>query len=180
MLVKTVDINELHELCSRLAYEVYESAYHPDCILAVLNGGLKPAEIICKELSRLYNDNSIELIHVGVNKKNRNFASFQILRYFPIGLLNCLRIISLKIKRVVPFEKTCFIKVIIPARCQNILIVDDAIDTGKTLLSILNELNNVNFKTAVLTVTIDNPKVTPHYNLFKNVILRFPWARDAK
>ncbi|MDE7154721.1 MAG: phosphoribosyltransferase domain-containing protein, partial [Muribaculaceae bacterium] len=70
--------------------------------------------------------------------------------------------------------------VIIPARCQNILIVDDAIDTGKTLLSILNELNNVNFKTAVLTVTIDNPKVTPHYNLFKNVILRFPWARDAK
>ena len=180
MLVKTVDNNELQKLCKCLAYKVYESTYHPDCVLAVPTGGIIPAEIIRNELCQLYNDNSIELVDIGCNQK-KNITFNRLLRLLPTTLLNYLRVISLKIKRVVPSPEIKHIRIDIPAKCKNILIVDDAIDTGKTLSEILEGLNdNINYKIAVLTVTLYNPKVVSDYNIFNNVILRLPWAIDVK
>lgn len=65
-----------------------------------------------------------------------------------------------------------------------ILIVDDAVDTGKTL-----DIALVLFKekypkciinTAVLTITHKNPILLPDFFLFKRVILQFPWSLDKK
>lgn len=182
MVVKTVDNIELYELCRRLAYKVYESSYHPDCVLAVLDGGLKPAEIIRNELCHLYNDDAIELSYVVVKQINSGRVPCLLLKHLPICLLNCMRIISLKIKRIFPSVKSDHIRVEIPDRCKKILIVDDAVDTGKTLSSVLNLISDrINVKTAVLTVTMSNPDLHPDYCIYDNeMILRFPWAKDAK
>ena len=182
MVVKTVDNIELYELCRRLAYKVYESSYHPDCVLAILDGGLKPAEIIRNELCKLYDDETIELAYVVIKQKNRRSVMSQFLKHLPVCLLNCMRVISLKIKRVVPSVKSGHIRVEIPDRCKKILIVDDAVDTGKTLSSGLNLISDrINVKTAVLTVTMSDPDLHPDYCIYDNeMILRFPWARDAK
>lgn len=182
MVVKTVDNIELYELCRRLTYKVYESSYHPDCVLAILDGGLKPAEIIRNELCKLYDDETIELAYVVIKQKNRRSVMSQFLKHLPVCLLNCMRVISLKIKRVVPSVKSGHIRVEIPDRCKKILIVDDAVDTGKTLSSVLNLISDcINVKTAVLTVTMSNSDLHPDYCIYDNeMILRFPWARDAK
>lgn len=67
---------------------------------------------------------------------------------------------------------------------NSILLVDDATDTGSTLLAIKNVIKrinpNVTIKTAVLTVTHKKPYIEPDYTLFRRVLLRCPWAEDYK
>jgi hypoxanthine phosphoribosyltransferase len=66
----------------------------------------------------------------------------------------------------------------------NILIVDDAIDTGKTMLCVLQEVKHrcpdATVKTAVITITTKKPLVIPNYCLFHLQLFRFPWSADVK
>ena len=67
---------------------------------------------------------------------------------------------------------------------KKILIIDDAIDTGKTMFIVENSLRkllpNTQIKTAVISWTIENSIVKPDYYLFKNCLVRFPWSKDYK
>ena len=67
---------------------------------------------------------------------------------------------------------------------SNILLIDDAIDTGSTVLAIKNVLLHINpkidVKVAVLTVTHHAPYIKPDYSLYARVLLRCPWAEDYK
>ena len=67
---------------------------------------------------------------------------------------------------------------------KNILIVDDAIDTGKTMFIVKNNLKQkfpeAKIEIAVLAWTIDSSIVKPDYYLYKNTLLRFPWSNDYK
>ena len=67
---------------------------------------------------------------------------------------------------------------------KSILLVDDAIDTGSTILAITNVIKTINpkviVKTAVLTVTHKRPYIEPDYTLYTKVLLRCPWAIDYK
>ena len=65
-----------------------------------------------------------------------------------------------------------------------ILIVDDALDTGRTMQiakEYFIELNPSNeVLTAVLTVTHKNPLVKSDFSLYNRTILQFPWALDGE
>ncbi|WP_242135511.1 phosphoribosyltransferase [Aestuariivivens marinum] len=67
---------------------------------------------------------------------------------------------------------------------KNILIIDDAIDTGKTMFLIKRSLEKqfpkAAVKTAVLSWTIEKSIIKPDYFLYKNVLVRFPWSKDYK
>ena len=67
---------------------------------------------------------------------------------------------------------------------KNILIIDDAIDTGKTMFIVKSNLNklfpNAQIKNAVISWTIESSIIKPDYYLFKNVLVRFPWSKDYK
>lgn len=67
---------------------------------------------------------------------------------------------------------------------SSLLLIDDAIDTGSTLLALKNVIHDINphidIKIAVLTVTHTKPYIQPDYTLYKKVLLRCPWAMDYK
>jgi hypoxanthine phosphoribosyltransferase len=68
-----------------------------------------------------------------------------------------------------------------PAR---VLVVDDAVDSGVTLATVLRTLraacpNDMTLRTAVITVTTRDPAVAPDYALYRGVLCRFPWSFDA-
>jgi hypoxanthine phosphoribosyltransferase len=67
---------------------------------------------------------------------------------------------------------------------EDILIVDDAVDTGTTLLRLIHTVKHINPKakitTAVLTVTQKTPYITPDHTRYTDTLLRCPWAMDYK
>jgi adenine/guanine phosphoribosyltransferase-like PRPP-binding protein len=66
----------------------------------------------------------------------------------------------------------------------SILVVDDAVDSGATLLAVLNTLRRfcppeADIRTAAVTQTLAEPMVRPDYVIFRGVLCRFPWSFDA-
>ena len=66
-----------------------------------------------------------------------------------------------------------------------LLVVDDAIDSGRTLRRIVNGLQCVQdaggeIRTAVITVTRTHPLIRPDFHLYDGVICRFPWSYDFR
>lgn len=66
---------------------------------------------------------------------------------------------------------------------QRVLVVDDTVDSGRTLVSVQAvvraALPDAVVRSAVLTSTWRNPPVRPDYCLFDGTILRFPWSLDG-
>jgi hypoxanthine phosphoribosyltransferase len=65
-----------------------------------------------------------------------------------------------------------------------VLVVDDAVDSGLTLATVLRVLreispSNTQFRSAVVTVTLEQPLAEPDYVLYRGVLCRFPWSFDA-
>jgi uncharacterized protein len=64
-----------------------------------------------------------------------------------------------------------------------LLIVDDAVDTGLTLSLVLDAVRRrapaAAIRSAVVTVTTDDPLVRPDYALYHRKLCRFPWSLDA-
>ena len=69
-------------------------------------------------------------------------------------------------------------------QAPRLLVVDDAVDSGKTLATVLRALREAcpagtEIRSAAITVTLDNPVAEPDYALYRRVVCRFPWSFDA-
>lgn len=67
---------------------------------------------------------------------------------------------------------------------QRLLVVDDAVDSGVTLATVLNVLRalcpaGTEIRSAVVTVTLDGPLIQPDFALHRGILCRFPWSFDA-
>lgn len=68
---------------------------------------------------------------------------------------------------------------------DKILIVDDAVDSGVTLVEVskfVEQSNTINslIKSLAVVVTSNNSIINPDYYLYKDVLIRFPWSLDGK
>lgn len=65
-----------------------------------------------------------------------------------------------------------------------VLVVDDAVDSGGTLIDVLRFLRSHNavaeVRSAVIVTTFDNALVNPDFVLLQRAIVRFPWSADAR
>ncbi len=65
----------------------------------------------------------------------------------------------------------------------NILLVDDAIDSGSTIKDTENFLKSKNrnwhIKTAVITQTFSRPLRKADYQIYNRTLVRFPWSNDC-
>jgi hypoxanthine phosphoribosyltransferase len=66
---------------------------------------------------------------------------------------------------------------------QRILVVDDTVDSGRTLSTVTAAVRLVQpgaeVKTAVLASTWRRPPVRPDFCLLERTLLRMPWSFDA-
>jgi hypoxanthine phosphoribosyltransferase len=70
------------------------------------------------------------------------------------------------------------------SRAQRVLVVDDAVDSGVTLATVLRLLRETSpadteLRSAVVTVTLAQPLAEPDFVLYRGVLCRFPWSFDA-
>jgi len=68
-------------------------------------------------------------------------------------------------------------------KTPSVLVVDDAVDSGVTLLEVLKTVRQhaptARVRSAVITVTSDTPLVYPDFALYYGQLCRFPWSVDA-
>lgn len=195
MIVITLLGSDFSKSCALLSQKI-SKVYNPDLVIGVLTGGGYVGREVFKALpsipKRRYTE--IKIQRSGTKRKEKGLLK-QVLKYSPTFLLNWLRMLESVVlekkaqkhnpKRsgtiVIPSDINSFLK----ESPKNILLVDDAIDSGATL-NLLKEYlelhyNNAAIKIAVITVTTPHPIIDADFCLYHDrVLVRFPWSNDIK
>lgn len=110
----------------------------------------------------------------------------RILPYLPTCVLDLLRKIESRVLaktggEVPPFKLE---KGLLDG-AERVLVVDDAVDSGRTMAAVLRAIRRdyprASVSTAALTITTPRPLLLPDFYLFNNqTLLRFPWSSDYK
>jgi len=190
MEVITLNKKLFSEKCSEL---ICKMDFHSDFVVGILGGGGYVIDEIVNEVG--FDSTQFELVRLQrVNKFKSNFVVKSILKLLPYSITNKLRILESKKARssITELNLTKLSSNYIDFKLnsdsidivKNILILDDAIDTGKTMFIVKNSLSKLfpesQIKTAVISWTIENSIIKPDYYLYKNILVRFPWSKDYK
>lgn len=110
----------------------------------------------------------------------------KVLKFLPLFLLDRLRILESRLLNGGKSDCKCDVKLpekLTELRDVNILVVDDAVDSGvtlrNTLESIESHIPDVKICSAAVTVTTASPIMKPDYYVYDNLtLIRFPWSID--
>lgn len=204
MKVKTLNDHNFDEACRELAQMIEASGFHPDMIVGIATGGDYVAQRLQHHMHPTPALASISLQRPSTKAKAGLLS--RIVRHLPRQVCDALRIIESKILTITDRTRAKTIQEIpIPQKIKEaiakgskkILIADDAIDSGQTMLTVAKalekaqaqtnrkaEITNKNqkaeIKSAAITKTRPNPLINPDYTLIPTpTIVRFPWAPDA-
>jgi len=161
-------------------------------IIGIQEGGMPLAEIV----KDYFLKKNIKTDLVGVKcqrpstkakKNNQVIKSLlqKILKASPIFLLNFLRNIEHSVlmrKKVNSIREVTFPHDIDFTKYNNILIVDDAVDSGHSLQAVINhikEKTSVDIYSMCVVVTNENTCIWPDFYLHSDVLIRFPWSLDG-
>lgn len=186
MRVLTVDNDKLQLLCRRLQAKVAGSAFAPDAVVAIASGGVHVAGAMFTDVPHM----SVVCRRSTTSAKH-NVWLRRVMHRTPYALLNAVRIAEAlwlgrrrTVRSLPPLPLDA--EVVQALRgARRILVVDDAVDTGTTLRRVLDAVHRAapgaRVRSAVLTVTMENPCVRPDYTLYDNAtLLRFEWSADFK
>ena len=173
-------------------------ADHPapfDVILSVQRGGSYVAKSFLKSFpaSNMRAYGEIDLHRPSTKYKKGRLVSM--LPHVPLWILNTMRYIEasiLKLNQQIFESKAPHVT--LPAEIESritgkdvpeVLIIDDAVDTGKTVRGIVNALLQANpqarVKVMAVTVTTDSPMIMADYYIYHDsTLVRFPWSKDYK
>jgi len=192
MKVLTISTQQLDILSTQLLDKVQES-FSPDMLIGIATGGVyisRPMykQLLLKDWKGSYHEVKLQRASTQTKKRLSLKSLFKIL---PYPLLNLLRNIesmlseTLKNKpsqnKIIDLDESCITAL---SSSKKLLLIDDAIDTGNTILAIKEAIYKINphieIQVAVLTLTHKYPSIYPKYSLFNSVLLRCPWAEDYK
>ena len=182
--MKIISLNNLKSSSIELAKRVQEdSSFSPDCILYVERAGRFIGKYMAEELK-------IPAVWAkakrsGQESKSQASSFLQKLPNFVCGILRWIEI-HLNIHKVSK-ERSVEISPEI-SKYHNVVIVDDALDTGNSIMQIIEALENIGFSREQLKVAVFNTSceryliqdASPNYLLYRNTILRFPWSSDSE
>jgi len=196
MNVVTLSKKALKDEVSSLYEHIDKDGLVPEIILGVATGGI----YISRPIKEYFQANTWHGFYAEIQlsrhstklKKTINVKS--ILQKLPYCVLNPLRIFEssfFELTKPKQHHANKEKKVYLPdtlkekiKKSKSLLLVDDAIDTGNTILSIKNAIQAINphivVKIAVLTVTHKRPYIEADYTNYKRTLLRCPWAEDYK
>jgi hypoxanthine phosphoribosyltransferase len=195
LLTRTLGPEAFEAACGDLVRMV-EHDYAPALLVGVRTGGLVVAEAMAGLTSPPLPVLPLTCRRPATSFKS-NFPGLRpLLSALPESLLNALRraehrMVSGHRRAVRPTETNLAEAIAIgnwvrvSPRGARVLVVDDAVDSGVTLATVLRTLraacpNDITLRTAVITVTTRDPAVAPDYALYRNVLCRFPWSFDAR
>ncbi len=201
MQVLTLHPDAFEQHAARLA-ELVETGTPAkfDAIVAVRRGGSYVCDAFChyfpKENYKARYDVSLQR----PSTKRKNGMVSRILKRLPYPILDLMRmgeskVLSWKRSSINDQRLTMELpeievpegleRLLREEKTPNILIIDDAIDSGHTLFAIAETLkkanSNATLRIAVMTETTDKPLIRADYSLYRNkTLIRFPWSNDYK
>lgn len=196
MTVKTLSKSNLELYSKQLLKKIQKNQWIPDIIIGIATGGIYISRPLWKEIEKNgWNGEYFEIkLSRPSTEKKKKLNIGKILKKLPYPILNILRnleVMSFELTKPNTFDHSKENRVVFPLeleqnilKTKNILLIDDAIDTGSTILAIKNVIQKLNtkadVKVAVLTVTHKRPFLEPDFTLYRRVLLRCPWAVDYK
>jgi hypoxanthine phosphoribosyltransferase len=191
----TVDLDQGHfaSCCRALAERL--AAYEPDLVVGIANGGSYVAREVARNIHTRPTIADVTLRRPATGFKERLQVG-RLLRRLPPWTNDALRWLEvearercLRLKQggadaAEPVPPSDAYAVPETARAsRRIIVVDDTIDSGRTLMGavalVRDRHPDASVRTAVLTSTWRNPPVRPDYCLFDRTLLRFPWSMDS-
>ena len=179
--IKDINLKQIEEYSLHLAHKVSNSGLIPDHILYVERAGLFVGHAVAN-----YFDCSISGIYCGRTGTFLKSKIKIVLRLLPRVAIHLLREIEIKSNIHSMYEdRKIYIEGLYPPQDKNLLIVDDAIDTGYSAEEILrfllgNGYHKEQIKIAVLTNTYKNSACRADISLFDQVKFAFPWSYDSR
>lgn len=186
MQIVTLTEQVFAQSCKKLAAAV---ATQPNIVLSIAKGGVY--------LMENFKHNALIQPEVwGVLKpKNRSkklseFSAVKLLlKTLPYRFTNRIRVREfLKTKKIYSQPKQVWFETLKltlgKAPIKEILIIDDALDTGNTAYwakqLVQQKFPKAVVKIAVIAWTKEDAIIKPDYFLYKNKLVRFPWSADYK
>ena len=171
----------------KIISEVKKNKLQPDLVIGITTGGAILAERMKPLLNADFVDVKCQRASTGMKKK---FRMKVVLKWLPQFINNNLRILEhhyrqwraspVCVRQTVVAKKTVTSSIV---EASSILIVDDAIDSGSTMSSVIDFVRELNstakITTAAITVTWRHPCVLPDIALYENTLIRFHWSDDA-
>lgn len=194
-LIHTLDRQRFDTACACLMRQVV-SKYPPDLLVGIRTGGLVVAEAMAQSGPGYVPVLPLTCRRVATGMKSRLKVLPWLLARLPQPIVDRLRwlehrLLSKRRRSSSAPQQIDHTEAITigqhlaraTAPCR-VLVVDDAVDSGVTLSTVLNLLRRTcppqtEFRTAVVTVTLTQPLVEPDFLLYRGVLCRFPWSFDA-
>ncbi|HBL6731991.1 TPA: phosphoribosyltransferase [Serratia liquefaciens] len=190
MKVITVLNSDFDNLCFQLADKI-NAGYSPDLIVGIATGG----EFVAKNIAERLNLPTVIIKRQRASTKHKKkFKIAKVLPLLPVFINNSLRIAEIKYNewrfnrngRAVSSGEVIFKEgdLRLLKECQNIVLVDDSVDSGGTFVDCIKYIKNqvgegAAVRTAALNVTFSNPVVKPDFCMYEDILLRCPWANDV-
>lgn len=181
-------------ICTDLGKKIKNSGEEYDLLVAIANGGCPVAENISINIEHMGGYLVVKRQRPGTANKERMILLKNLLKRLPPAINDRLRILEMAIaewrfvrSRDKPRKSSA---VLIIQDCQlpeesirRILVVDDAVDSGATLVDVGRYLRErypqSNLRFAALTITHRQPLIQPDYYVHTRSILKFPWSLDG-
>ena len=193
MKVRELDIQDVDAAIADIAQGINRAANRPACLIGIANGGVIPAQLLARELG------GVPLLTVRLSRKSSGPFKRVLVRltsYLPTPFRNTLRVWEMQVRtshsQVPPqpskslLASAAKLSAEIPLNSDDpIVIVDDAIDTGKTVYLLVEALcsagvSRERIKVAVLAHTLQDPLIRADFYAFDGALYRWPWSDDRR
>lgn len=185
MQVKTYNYPLLLADVERLATQIKVSGKYPTYIISVREGGAYLGDLLRQHFPEVPYE-AVQLQRsLGVKKNN---LSQWLIKKLPRKVCNWLRMLEMQLRdRKSVSASMQDIRIedlkVTPVLGKRILLVDDAIDSGATILAVRKIIKQycpeADINIAVFTVTSTHPACQADFCLYHNrTLCRFPWSID--
>ena len=175
---KTIAIEDLDNIIDQLYKTIISSNYKADVILYIERAGKVIGEPLATKLS-------IGALGIKAERSGGKLkrALSKHLFFIPKSVIQKIKYLELKSNfnslnknRNIIFNENI-------NGLKNILVVDDAIDSGETIKQVVEYIKNISYaaicRIAVITTTTDSPLISPDYFIYENTVCNFPWSIDS-